>query len=259
MSARTLRLDPMTGDDAVAVGALLRESFAERLHPYISYCQPDVTAYLLVLAEHPDAFPGRHLRVLRDRDGAPMAFAEFRAIAPDTDLLSYICVAPEARGRAVAEELMRGHLRTRSHLRAMVLDVFAHNVPARRLYERLGFEVTETTTWWSRALPANSADSSLSVLDWHVSLAALRAYGFCMVDIERAGSRIRLGLPSATVVRVPSEAAFADDVLLGALRHCIPTLERALWINSSAPTAEPNPERVLDSMRLRAPLPLAAA
>jgi acetyl esterase/lipase/GNAT superfamily N-acetyltransferase len=63
---------------------------------------------------------------------------------PDAGYLISMWVAPEARGRGIGAALVREVLawaRGRG-LHRLLLDVGAHNVPARRLYERLGFVAT---------------------------------------------------------------------------------------------------------------------
>jgi ribosomal protein S18 acetylase RimI-like enzyme len=66
---------------------------------------------------------------------------------PDAGYLISMWVAPEARGRGVADALVGevvAWARGRG-LRRLVLDVGEHNVPARRLYERQGFVGTGRT------------------------------------------------------------------------------------------------------------------
>lgn len=66
---------------------------------------------------------------------------------PTAAYLISMWVAPEARGRGVGEALAHevvAWARGRG-LRRLVLDVAVHNVPARRLYERLGFVATGAT------------------------------------------------------------------------------------------------------------------
>ncbi|MBA2665661.1 MAG: GNAT family N-acetyltransferase [Trueperaceae bacterium] len=65
----------------------------------------------------------------------------------DAGYLISMWVAPEARGRGVGAALVGEVIawaRGRG-LRRLVLDVGAHNEPARRLYERLGFAATGAT------------------------------------------------------------------------------------------------------------------
>ncbi|MGY1719486.1 GNAT family N-acetyltransferase [Blastococcus sp. SYSU DS0552] len=244
-------------DSADAAAALLRESFEARLHPYVPYCQPEVGQYLATVVDHPRGFADRHLYGARSPGGQLTAFAEFRAVGANSDLLSYICVAPEARGQGLAQRMLQEHLHASPHVRELVLDVFAHNEPARGLYRRLGFEEVSRTTWWSRDLPAAAPGTSgrLRVHDWHLSVAALHRYGFCMIDAEWSGRRLTLGVPGRSVVRVPDEIAFRDQRLLSEVRALLPTLERALLISPSAPEDRTDCARVVDSWRLRAPVP----
>jgi ribosomal protein S18 acetylase RimI-like enzyme len=66
---------------------------------------------------------------------------------PDAGYLISMWVAPEARGRGVADALVGevvAWARGRG-LHRLVLDVGEHNVPARRLYGRLGFVASGRT------------------------------------------------------------------------------------------------------------------
>lgn len=252
--------EPMVESDAAAVADLVATAFESRLHALIPYCAPRVRHYLAALAGRPTAFPDRYLSVVRPAAGEVSAFAEFRSVGDTTDLLSYICVAPHARGQRLAERLIRAHLARRPGVRNLQLDVFAHNAQARALYERLGFETVSATDWWTRDLPnpaATTADgTSLGVRDWHLPLASMHRYGFAMIDADWRGRPLRLGLPSSTVVRVPDRAAFGDDELLVAVRHLLPDLGHCLWFGTD-PEAHRTPARhVLTSLRLQASTPL---
>lgn len=257
-----VRLRAMTSDDTPEVASLLSSSFEERVRPYVPYCRPGVEHYLATTARHPAAFTDHHLYVAVTDDDRVAGFAEFRSLVPASDLLSYICVAPDARGLGLAEALIRHHVDGRPGLDHVQLDVFADNQPARSLYRRLGFHDVSSTDWWSRPLPAggNGQDGgSLHVRDWHVSHAVRERYGFCMVDVDWAGSSHRLGLPSPTVVRVPDEQLFRDDDLLSGLRHLVPTLERCLWIGTDSHRQRTDEQHVLRSCRLSARAPLLGA
>ncbi|WP_406278742.1 GNAT family N-acetyltransferase [Embleya sp. NBC_00896] len=77
--------------------------------------------------------------------GRSLAHTSLRLDAEGTSgRLQRVLVAPDARGRGVGEALLTAVLRIafdQLHLERVELGVFAHNEHARRLYERLGFEV----------------------------------------------------------------------------------------------------------------------
>ncbi|RMG91226.1 MAG: ribosomal-protein-alanine N-acetyltransferase [Zetaproteobacteria bacterium] len=59
-------------------------------------------------------------------------------VLDETHILQ-IAVRPEFRGHGMASVLMRSLLEAKCEQRRMLLEVRASNVPARRLYEKLGF------------------------------------------------------------------------------------------------------------------------
>ena len=100
---------------------------------------------------------GRALRLDKDRLCANVGeevgnFAydamkdEFHKPIPYSDDTGYIeCVAtmPEAQGKGVATKLMKHIMETEPHSK-FVLDVVDTNAAARKVYEKLGFEVFDT-------------------------------------------------------------------------------------------------------------------
>ncbi|MGB8397604.1 ribosomal protein S18-alanine N-acetyltransferase [Bradyrhizobium sp.] len=85
----------------------------------------------------------RHTLVHRLRRGQKIiGFAVSRMAADEAELLS-IAIDPRQRGRGLSRTLLLTHL---GHLvgcgvRTVFLEVEEHNLPARRLYERAGFDV----------------------------------------------------------------------------------------------------------------------
>jgi RimJ/RimL family protein N-acetyltransferase len=244
----------MTRRDVPEVARLLGSSIEERLHPYIVYSQPRIDSYLTVMVDWPRMFPGLELYVARDGDGGLTGFAELRSTGPATCLLSYVCVAPAARRTGVATRLLLHHLVEHPELDTVELDVFAHNAPAGRLYERLGFVPVRTSFWRTRDLPdpAPAAAGEVVLPDWHMSAAMLATYGFCRFSVQRGGHPHALGLVSSAVLRVADRAAFADDRLLALVRHLLPETRQALLIDQAAGDPPPPSALLLESRRLHA-------
>lgn len=99
------------------------------------------------------------------RDGEPIAFAML-AVRERRGWIGGMGVVPEARGggRRYGEAAMRAVLEAARTLglERVQLEVMEANVPARRIYERLGFLPTRRLGVWDRAAgtapPARSAD-----------------------------------------------------------------------------------------------------
>jgi ribosomal protein S18 acetylase RimI-like enzyme len=247
----------MAGTDTTAVAHLLVSTTEEPLRPYLAYSQPGIDAYLAVLVGWPQLYPDHHLYVGTDDEARVVAFAELRSTGPTSCLLSYVCVAPPARGSGVAARLLSQHLVRRPEIATVELDVFTGNTPAVRLYRRLGFTQVRSARWWTRDLPAASPEAvgEFGEAGWDAAMAMLERYGFCRVSAQRQGRRLDLGLVSRTVIRVGDQEQFRDDDLLGALRFLLPETRQALLVDG--PAAEPGPglrgSRVLlESQRLRA-------
>lgn len=252
MSRLQIRL--MQVADAEAVATLVRQSFAAPLHPFLVYCQPGLDAYLRVVLLHPALFPHHCLLVAEERE-AVVGFAEFRRLDEGRALLSYIAVDPDGRGRGIASRLMSVYVTSLGRgQERLELDVFQDNVPALKLYERLGFEPVSESAWIVRELPTTvGGGDPVELADAHGSLAALTAYGFCRLPVRHSGRVLDAGLVSREVLRVPDRPSFHDDDLLGAMARVMPELRRTLLI---AP-ADPVPGRddagvLLRSSRLSA-------
>lgn len=247
------RIRRMGSDDVEAVAELVRASFEPDLQPLLTYCQAGMGNYLRVLVEWPKAYPAHHFYVAVSADDNVIGFAEFRSMT-STCLLSYICVAPSARGNGLATRLMAHHLERFPSTAVVELDVFSHNTLALRLYERLQFERVAATVWWVRDLPKSNGEGEgeLVLTDWHVSRAALQSYGFCQVAAQYRGGPVRCGLTSRTVVRVDGRELFLDDQFLGDLRAELPELRQALMICPTDVEPPTHGREVLRSYRLSA-------
>ena len=68
-------------------------------------------------------------------------------------LIDEVYVAPEARGRKVASDLVQEALKSarEKHTKAVFLETEADNPRSRLIYERLGFE-SESSVWMRRKL-----------------------------------------------------------------------------------------------------------
>ena len=76
------------------------------------------------------------------RDGAPIAYLALR-FAADTGEIDTFAVAPDHRRQGAGEALLREAIRQAGErgVKELFLEVRASNLPARALYEKLGFTV----------------------------------------------------------------------------------------------------------------------
>ena len=73
------------------------------------------------------------------QDGGVVGFAIAYLIPPEGEIAD-ICVAPQTRGQGIGKMLMEA-LMEGSHCNQFWLEVRASNFAARRLYEKLGFQI----------------------------------------------------------------------------------------------------------------------
>jgi ribosomal protein S18 acetylase RimI-like enzyme len=203
--------------DTPVVVALLRESFEPDLWPLMTYTQHGAAEYLSVPLRFPDFTPAARSLVMLNDDGtgSVFGFADFRVLGADAAHLSYICVAPEARGRGVATALIREFLTTHPSVTRLSLDVFNDNVPARSLYAKLGFDMSDSSVWITRPLPR--ASGSVTVDNLPFALAAYSSYGFCELQVNGGFGIRRYGLLGRATVRAFTAESFDDDEVFAGL------------------------------------------
>jgi ribosomal-protein-alanine N-acetyltransferase len=94
--------------------------------------------------------------------GAPVAYALFRVVADEAEILTFAVAAAERRRGLGSGLLRQGLARARAAgARACYLEVRAGNAPARALYGRFGFRQVGRR----RAYYADGADALLMALD----------------------------------------------------------------------------------------------
>jgi GNAT superfamily N-acetyltransferase len=236
---------PSIAGDMDSVGRLVRASFAERLHRFMTYAQPGIAAFLRAIVEQPNLFPDHHMLTCTDAAGAVTGFAEFR-IDSTTAFLSYICVAPTARRTGLATRMIEAFLDQHRGLAQLDLDVFEDNEPALRMYERMGFRATTRSLWLAHDLPA--AAGAIQAINPAAAIAAFARYGFCEMPVRCDGQEHRLGRIGPHTLRCFSAADFDDKALLAAARNLLPELDTALLI-LPADQAEPWSQYVVNASR----------
>lgn len=234
-------------DDVERLASLLRDSFEPALHPYMTYAQHGIGAFLRVQLSLPWASGDKRFLV-SERDGEVVGFTEVRRISNATGFLSYICVDETARGEGVATSMIAAWLRD-ADIERIELDVFAHNLSARGLYARLGFVESGTSQWVRRQMP--NARSGLKVADAHVTEACMQRYGFATLALQDE-SVSTVGLLGQTVVRLPALSSFSDDALLGRIAGAMSGRTEALVLAPAAESTGHPGEVILDSIRMTA-------
>ena len=218
----------MKSSDLPSVGAMLSGCFEPELRPYLTYAQHGIKTFLEVHLVHPESFPGKLYYVATDADDLVIGFAEFRLSAANVGFLSYICVADHARGLGVATSLIEHFVLSHGRVERLELDVFHDNLPALRLYEKLGFTHHSKNVWLRRYLPLPS--TALSLSHFPVSAATHAAYGFCELQVEWQAQNVRLGRIGANVLRCFDLRSFNDDALLASAKATFASLTEALTI-----------------------------
>lgn len=229
-----LRINWMTTDDVNEVHALVSTSFEPKLRPYMTSAQPGAARFLDAFVRYGALRPDRCYRVARSAEGSLLGYADLRLTGESTSFLSYIAVAPEARGRGVAGAILDSFLAEHPDVSSMELDVFAQNVAARGLYEKRGFSSKNRTEWWVRKPPAPSRVPAEWVLNNAADATAwANSFGFCEYQFDTGVSLRRFGQIGAETLKCYSARDFQDDGLLSAVTAIIPTIQRVLFVGES--------------------------
>lgn len=220
----------LTHADLPVVSSMIRDSFEDRLAPFMVATQHGWADFVGVALDHPRQFGAQRLRVA-ELDGEVVGFADFRSPGDGSGFLSYICIDPAARGRGLGRGLFRACVREAGPLRTVGLDVFETNAPARAMYEAMGFEDGDALEWWRAPVPTDAlptdtlpTDAVLALDALPLALAALARYGFCELSGTWAGRTVRVGRLGASVMRVFSPEDFEDVALLAAVAREFPGL-----------------------------------
>ncbi|WP_407571571.1 GNAT family N-acetyltransferase [Deinococcus altitudinis] len=249
-------LRAVKSSDLPAAQALIQASFDARLHPYMISTQAGAQTYLRVFIDHASLYPDRRFLLAETEDGALLGYAEFRLVEPFTGFLSYICVAPSARGQGVATQLIQHYLEEVPQARTVQLDVFTHNSPALALYRKLGFVSGEQNVWWIQDLNASASPQPISFSHLPTALASLEQYGFCELSGNARGHPFRLGIMGERVLRCFDAQLFADTPILASVAATFPQLREVLAIlpDTGLPPA-PQAREINRSVRMTWALP----
>lgn len=250
MTARDVEVRPAESVDLPWVADLVRASFDDALLPYLVAARSGIVDWWQTVLDHPGSFPTSRFLVALADDGERLGYAELKRTDDTTGFLSYVAVEPAARGRRVAVDLLAAYLRSEPDVAAMELDVFETNGPARRLYDRLGFEETARTAWWGAPLEPGAARDDVAVSDLHAVLARHRAYGFTDAVVDPDGAATRFGVLGDDVLRCFTAESFGDIDGHAAMRHLFPRLAQRFAV-LPAGVQLPGATPLVQSLRLR--------
>lgn len=147
-----IRLVEMSEEEFQAYLPRARKNYAEELSRANDLTDDEATAQAEAAFRRllPEGRPGaadQFLFTAVDGDGRPVGMVWFGIRRDRKEPYGYIWeifLEPEARGRGYGEQIMR-QVEARAKalgLSHLALNVFGHNMPARKLYERLGFQIT---------------------------------------------------------------------------------------------------------------------
>ena len=243
----------MRRSDITRIDELTKSSFDPRLEPYMTSAQEGAGQFLEAFVRHSKFLPDRSYIVARSVDHEVMGYADFRLTGATTSFLSYIAVAPEARGLGVASALIDDFLDRNQSIKSIELDVFAVNGAARALYDKRGFTVVDSSDWWVRDIPQAPATVPR---DWVIknvasSVAWQKAFGFCEYEVETEESARRFGQIGRRTLRCFSAEEFSDDRFLGAAASIASGVKEAFLVQREA-LGPPTPDcrKVNTSLRM---------
>jgi ribosomal protein S18 acetylase RimI-like enzyme len=272
-----MNIRPPSPAESGRIAELMKACYPARLQPYLPMTQRGAAEFLRAHFLRPQCSPERVPYVWVE-DGVVLAYADFRLAGQGTEaatetgteataFLSYLCVDERVRGRGIATALIKRLMRERAPS-SLALDVFADNEPALALYKKLGFEVTRSTDWLTRAVtdqavtdqavtdqglsPAPLTLPPLTLRNLPVSDACFAQYGFCELETARARQPVRVGRIGPSKLRVPDLETFRDDVFLACARRTFASIDEALCLTSSDSHRESNAHLLAKSVRLTA-------
>lgn len=134
-------LRPATQEDGPFLYQLVKATLREYVEPLWGWDEEWQRTYFWAHFD-PDHEPARREIIVRDGEDVGVLTVEER---PDEILLSQIYILPAHQGQGIGTALIRSALQRGAALGLPVRLRVLRGNPARRLYERLGFVVTEET------------------------------------------------------------------------------------------------------------------
>lgn len=237
--------------DCAAAAVLLGESYEERLHKYLLYCQEGIAEFLRDRIQFPSLAVGRTclVAVVRRR---VVGFAEWTTTPRGGHHLSHLCVGRDVWGTGVGRTLMRVSIDGLGADEEVTLDVFTHNERALRLYRRLGLGQEDAASTWVRAdISDGPWDAErVAVVPAVAQVASLQRYGFGTFE-GRLGKRAFTADLMGTTIRMKDAKGFEDVCLHRALRGVVPSLMDVFYVAAPGELPSAAGEVILRSVRMR--------
>lgn len=238
-------------EDVEEIATLIWQSFAGRWAPYMIITQSGLVNYLRSILRNTAIDDGHEIRVAIEHNSSRVAgYADFRLLGDAVGHVSYVAVAPVARGQGVAQGLIDHLIASHPELTRIDLDVFEDNFPARQLYARNGFQEMQRTLWMRRAIPRPAL--TMTGADCRFKDEAYEHFGFCRLVSNWDGSEYEFGRIGPHVLNCITVDAFTDTSHLAAMRGTMPELREAMVIvaTGSSPKVENDGKLIGASIRM---------
>lgn len=209
--------------DARAIVRLIRQGFRRSdLGLFIYGCR-GITTY--VAEEILGARGARNPYSVASLAGSVVGCVDLRQ-RPEGLFLNYIAVAPKARSRGIAVELLRWVLASpeRQSASRFTLDVLDDNTVALDWYLRLGFSDEGHHLWCERdGNSVGRVDARAAELDgWPQAEASQRRYGFSRFGVVTRAGRYDVGRLGDRWFRILSPETLEDGDAMGCLNNLDP-------------------------------------
>lgn len=222
-----LNLREAQARDAPAIANLVSANFQGEVAQYTVVGQAGYGRYMQDLI---DAGEGDNQMILvGELDGNLIGFADVRQQSKSAAFLSRFCIDQRVQGRGLGKQFMREMFGSISAEKWM-LDVFADNLAAVCLYERLGFRSMDELQWYVAPLP--DLRKQCSNLDLQDTRATYDRYGFGNLNIE-SGSGLQYSLVGSAI-RVSGVPAEEDLLVLAGIRASFPNVSELVWVERAA-------------------------
>ena len=238
-----------TPSDAIAIAALVRESFRPADLDLTIYGCAGIAAYLAMQFALPPTFsPSAYL--VAETANRIAGFVEMRA-RENGLCLNYIATSPACRGAGVARELLAVALRALQPPAdaAFTLDVFEHNQIALDWYRRMGFRPIEHLAFWQFSPPsATNTAEQVRILDLPQADVTHGAFGFSSFHLVHDGRTFPIGRLGDRWFRITESELLRRTAALRAL-HSLDPHREFLFFGAGQETAGLSP--LLRSIRMK--------
>jgi ribosomal protein S18 acetylase RimI-like enzyme len=222
ISTVSISIRPARREDARDIVDLVCSAFEPNLLACLSYGCTGADRFVQQQIEA-GSLGGDTIYAVAKQHDRTVGFAEIR-ILTDALFLNYICVRRDVRSTRVGTLLLRTALKyaVRAGRDRVVLDVFEHNDVAARWYERLGFEPTGFSDWWSIDLDGTSSSPQAILIKYPEAEASHAMFGFSQFELVSVSGRYLVGRLGDDWFRLNQLGALSDPAIRAALARIDP-------------------------------------